>query len=648
MHPRHYVRHFALAIALAGAGAAAASDSDILAAKEAAQKGQARALEVLRERLSGHALAAYPAYWLLSLQLEKSDPGEIRAFLARHADSPLAEQLRREWLKVLGASRAWEAFREEHPKLRGDDAEVACFALQARMARADPEVHAEARALFVAGREAPGACETVFAALVADRRVTHEEHWDRIRKLLAGGHLRDAKRMNALLPPEARMNEKALERAHADPAKWLAAEKAVPATRAARALAAFAIVRLARTKPEDAAERLVAMAAALGEQETRFAWTQVAHQAALQHHPRALEWYALARDTRLTDAQAAWKARAGLRARDWKTVLAAIQLLPPEEAREAGWRYWRACALRELGEAEAARSLLHGIAKETGFHALLAADELGVAHTPKWESWRPEAADLDRVRSLPGIERALILYRVGLDNEALREWLWATKSLGDRELLAAAEVARLANVPDRAINTANRTVQLHDFTQRYPTPHREALAAAARQWDLDEALVYAIIRQESRFMPHARSRVGATGLMQLMPSTARWVAAQIPIQPFSTAMLTRPELNVQMGSYYLRRVLTDLGDPILATAGYNAGPGRARRWRDERPLEGAIYIETIPFNETRDYVKQVMSNLYFYSHRLRGVAPRMRELLGVVPGRGGGALPEAAVAATVP
>jgi soluble lytic murein transglycosylase len=189
-------------------------------------------------------------------------------------------------------------------------------------------------------------------------------------------------------------------------------------------------------------------------------------------------------------------------------------------------------------------------------------------------------------------------------------------------------------------------VQLHDFAQRYPTPHRDALAAAARQWDLDEALVYAIIRQESRFMPHARSRVGATGLMQLMPATARWVAKQIPVHPFSTAMLTRPELNVQMGSYYLRRVLNDLGNPILAAAAYNAGPGRARRWRDERPLDGAIYIETIPFNETRDYVKQVMANFYYYTHRLRGVAPKMRELVGTVPGRNGE--PVVPVASSIP
>jgi soluble lytic murein transglycosylase len=241
--------------------------------------------------------------------------------------------------------------------------------------------------------------------------------------------------------------------------------------------------------------------------------------------------------------------------------------------------------------------------------------------------------DLDRVRAYAGIQRALALYRIGLDNEALREWLFAIRGLDDRDLLAAAEVARLANEPDRAINTANRTVQVHDFSQRYPVPHRDVMALATTKWGLDEAMMYAIIRQESRFMPEARSRAGATGLMQLMPSTAKWVARQIPIQPFNTDMLVRPDVNVTMGTYYFGRVLADLGHPIMATAAYNAGPGRARRWRDDKPLEGAIYAETIPFNETRDYVKQVFTNAWFYRHRLTGKPTSFRQLLGTVPGR---------------
>ena len=638
---------FAAMLLPAASFAQLAGDTDVLAAKEAAQKAQWKALELLRVRLAGHPLEAYPAYWLLAGTLDRAAAPDVQAFLARYPDGPLAESLRREWLKGLGATSQWDLFRAEHPKLVGDDPEIACYALQERLARADAEAASEARALFVSGREAPGACDPVFAALAASKHIGKAEAWERIRKTLSANLVRDAKRAASLLSPADASFDKLVDRAAADPGGFLAKEKE-PATRAAREATYFALERLARHKSDEAAQRLEKLAAKLPREDARYAWGRIAYQGAMNHEPQALQWYANAGDTPLTDVQVAWRARAALRAGDWKMVLSAIQALSPEEAREPTWRYWRARALRALGETEAAEGLLKGLARETNFYGLLAADDLGTLAPPAWAGWQPEAADLDRVRAIPGLARAFVLYRVGLDNEGLREWLWAVRGLSDKDLLAAAEAARLAGIPDRAINTADRTVQFHDYAQRYPVPHRDAMAAAARQWNVDEALVYGIIRQESRFMPHARSRVGAMGLMQLMPTTARWVARQIPVQPFDAAMLVRPEVNVHMGSYYFRRVLTDLGDQILATAAYNAGPGRARRWRDERPLEGAIYAETIPFNETRDYVKKVFTNLWFYSHRLKGQAASMKQLLGTVPGRAGDAPGAAAVSAALP
>jgi soluble lytic murein transglycosylase len=625
-----------LAIAPALVHAQAATDADVLAAREAASRGQWKVLETYRARLAGHILEPYPAYWQLAGSVERSDPREVQAFLARYPDSPLAEGLRREWLKALGASGSWDLFRAEYPLVVGDDAEIACYSFQERIARGDVEANGEARGLFLSARETGAACDPVFAAAVAARAISEAEVWDRVRRLLAAGNLREAKRANALLPRRTSLVEKSIERAGAEPGGFLAREKlGHNPSRASQETLVFAIERLARNKVEEAAERLAALAPRLARDASQHAWGQVAWQAALTHHPRALEWYALAGSAPLTDTQLAWKARAALRAGDWKEVLASIQALSAEEAREPNWRYWRARALKNLGAADSADAVLRGLAGQQNFYGLIAAEELGIAVPPEWNGWRPPQADLERVRGIEGVQRALTLYRLGLDNEALREWQWAIRGLDDRSLLAAAELARLANEPDRAINTAERTVLIHDFAQRFPTPYRETLAAAARQWDLDEAIVYGIIRQESRFMPEARSRVGATGLMQLMPATAKWVARQISITPFRQEMLVRPDVNLQMGTYYFQRVLGELGHPILATAAYNAGPGRARRWRDERALEGAIYAETIPFNETRDYVKKVFSNAWYYRHRLTGKATPMRELLGTVPGRNG-------------
>src|SRR5688572_5865549 len=625
---------FAAALAASAAPAPPPADSDLIAAREAAARGQPRALEAWRARHPAHPLEPYAHFWQVTASLQKADPAEVRAFLKRNAGGPLAETLRREWLKTLAGSGDWDTFRAEHSSMVPADPEIACYALQDRLSRNDADAAAEARALFLAGRETPGVCEPVFATLAAAGRLKETEIWDRIRRLLAVNQVREAKRTNALLARRMAIDERALDRAAADPSRYLARDRTSLAARGPREVALFALARLARTgRTDEAADRLTAMRGRLATEAVLFAWGQIAFQAAMNHDPHALAHYERAGDTPLSDAQAAWKARAALRAGDWKAVLAAIQALPPEEAREPAWRYWRARAWKQLGEGEVSAGLLRGLAGELGFYGLLAAEELGVAPAPQWNAVRPAAAELDRVRALPGIERALALYRLGLHAEGVREWLWALRGLDDRSLIAAAEVARLASVPDRAIATADRTVQIHDFAQRYPIPHRDVLAAAARQWSLDEALVYSIIRQESRFMPEARSRVGATGLMQLMPATAKWVARQIPVQPYRQDMLSQPETNILMGSYYFRRVLDELGHPVLAAAAYNAGPGRARRWRDDRALEAAIYIETIPFNETRDYVKKVFANAWFYRHRLEGKAPSLKVALGSVPGR---------------
>ncbi len=633
----------ALALAPLARGGPPADDADLLAARDAARTGQWTLLEQMRPRFAGQLLESYPSYWLLSGNLDHADAADVQAFLARYPDGPLAESLRRAWLKQLGKAGSWELFRAEHPKLVSDDVEITCYSFQERLARADSDALAEARTLFLAGGEAPTACDPVFAALADAGRVSADETWERIRTLLAAGLVKDAKRANALLAPRGRLDERELERAARHPAQLLARVKARTLGRAEREIAIFAVERLARSDPDAAAERLESLAARLGP-DAGFAWSQLAYQAALNLHPRALEWYARAASTPLSDGQIAWKARSALRAGDWKAVLAAIDALSPVRAREPTWRYWRARALRALGENDASVVLLKGLAGQMNFYGLLASEDLGVAVAPDWTRLRPAAKDLERVRASAGIRRALALYRLDLPNEALQEWIWAIRGFDDRALLAAAELAREADVPDRAINTAGRTVQLHDYALRFPMPHREALAAAARQWDMDEAMLYGLIRQESRFMPEARSPVGAVGLMQLMPATARWIARQIPVPRFRSDMLVRPEVNLAMGTYYFRRVLSALGDPILATTAYNAGPGRARRWRDDKPLEGAIYAETIPFGETRDYVKNVFTNVWFYRRRLGGEAASLRQLLGTVPGR----TDDTSVAANIP
>jgi soluble lytic murein transglycosylase len=362
-------------------------------------------------------------------------------------------------------------------------------------------------------------------------------------------------------------------------------------------------------------------------------WGQIAYRGALNLDPQALAWYSKAEDTPLSDAQLAWRARSALRAQDWNEVLTTIDRMSDAEHNETTWRYWKGRALKAQGKHLQAMDILVPLARETNFYGLLAAEEIGATLSAPPDIWKPLDADLKKIQAIPGIQRALHLNNLGMAPEALLEWLYASRDLDDRQLLASAEVARRANWVDRAVNTADKTRQVHDFSLRFPTPYRELLAAAARTNQLDEAWVYGLMRQESRFMPEVRSQVGAAGLMQLMPATARWVAKKLGVNGFKQNQLTQVGTNLSFGSYYLRYVLNKLGNPVLATAGYNAGPNRPRRWLADAPMEGAIYAESIPINETRDYVKKVMTNSTLYANRLGLQWRSLKERMGTMPAR---------------
>ena len=199
-------------------------------------------------------------------------------------------------------------------------------------------------------------------------------------------------------------------------------------------------------------------------------------------------------------------------------------------------------------------------------------------------------------------------------------------------LLTAAEIARRNQMYDRAINAADRTVNIHDFSLRYLAPYRDALQAHIREQALEEAWVYGLIRQESRFVTAAKSDSGAAGLMQLMPATARWTAKKLGLKDYRNSLIHQIDTNLRLGTYYMKTVLSQFDDnPVLASAAYNAGPGRAHRWRGNQPLEGAIYAETIPFDETRDYVKKVMSNTMHYARQFDAPSPSLKQRMGIVP-----------------
>jgi soluble lytic murein transglycosylase-like protein len=408
------------------------------------------------------------------------------------------------------------------------------------------------------------------------------------------------------------------------------------ADREQRIAALFAVERLAKQSTDLAAAHWEKIAGYFPASEQQYGYGRLAYQAARNLDERALKWYRAAQDMPLDEQQSAWRVRAALRALDWPEVLASVNAMNAEQQQESAWLYWKARALKALGKPAEARKIFLPLSGEYSFYGLLAGDEMsGTAVISQPEPvYKPDSQAIAAVSAMPGVQRTVALYRIGMRTDALEEWRWVVNNLNDRQLLTAAEIARRNKMYDRAIGAADKTVSEHDFSMRYPAPYRADLQEHLRKHGLDEAWVYGLMRQESRFATSAKSETGAAGLMQIMPSTARWVARKLGLKSYRKALIHQLDTNLRIGTYYMKSVLSRAeNNPVLASAAYNAGPSRALQWRGDKPLEGAIYAETIPYQETRDYVEKVMSNTAYYAAQF-GDSPRsLKKRLGIVPAK---------------
>jgi soluble lytic murein transglycosylase len=431
---------------------------------------------------------------------------------------------------------------------------------------------------------------------------------------------------------------KELEAAAKNPQRYLDKTVFANAGNGRRRVALFALHRLNKQSVNIAYAKWEKIGANFTETERQQFFARLASIAAHAHDPRALAWYAEAGESVLSEDQLAWRARAALRVQNWHEVWASINMMSPQQQNDGIWRYWKARALKALGREADAEALLLPLSREYNFYGQLAAEELGAGPAAGMVSvsFQPTMVEVEAMQARTDVQRVLILYRLGLRVEAAKEWDWALRGLSDRELLVAAAVASRNEMYDRSINAANRTVELHDFNLRYPAPYREALQSPLREHNLEEAWVYGLMRQESRFAQQAKSGVGAAGLMQIMPETARWAARRIGLKGYRKGLIHQLDVNLRLGTFYMKNVYSMFDDnPVLASAAYNAGPARARKWRGDGSLEGAIYAETIPFDETRDYVKKVMSNTIYYAKLFGQPSESLKKRLGVIEGRNG-------------
>jgi soluble lytic murein transglycosylase len=632
--------------ALAQAAPQPASDP-INEAREALRKRDAKRLASLRNSTVAerHPLAPWVDYWEIGNRISEARTDEVEAFYQRWSGSYVEDRMRNDWLLELGRRRDWSAFVRDHPRFRmNDDREVTCYFTLTQHFAGKP-VADEARALWFAQRDGDDGC-TLMASTLFDAKVFGpDDLWMKLRLSVDANRLRVARTVASWMDKQVSHEVGELLD---NPVRYLRRLQGSP-SRPQAELALLAVVRAATNDPDAAAGLMdERWQAALGPERAAWAWAVIGKQAALrlssdapQHYKRA---FTLLRGTPRTaqwsDEMLGWAARSALRAGRngdrWALALRAIHAMSESDQSDPTWVYWRARALSataspgDAGDAqrEQARELYASIAGPLTFYGKLAAEELGfVADLPSFAP-APSEADRAQARANPGLQRARQLIARGLRHEGVREWNFTLRGMSERELFAAAEWACEREVWDRCINTSDRTRQDIDLAQRYPTPFRDIVLARSQETGLDPAYVYGLIRQESRFISDARSSVGASGLMQLMPNTARWVARKLALE-YKPEQIVDPTVNVRLGTGYLKMVLEDFGgSQAMAAAAYNAGPSRPRRWREGATVEPAVWAENIPFNETRDYVKKVLSNAAVYASLINGRTLSLKSWLG--------------------
>ena len=590
-------------------------------------------------------LAQWVEYWEATNRIGEVQLPEFAAFADRWSGTYVEDRLRNDWLLELMRRRDRASFAAELPRFRmNDDREVTCFALAG-----EPMTGKDAKeagmAAWLAQKDGDDGCAFLATTMAGARLIGAADVWKKIRASLEANKPRPARQAADLLSDAV---VAAVGEIFDSPARYLA-KKASAATRNDAELTTIALARLATTDSDSAAALLASRwERALPADLASYAWAGIARQAAIKLQPDAANQFLRAaqvqgksgREIDLSDDTLAWKVRAALRADNgrarWQQVIQAINAMSPSEQKDTAWIYWKARGLQSLardsqdGETLLAtsRELLASIASQLGYYGELAAEELGQTQALPPKPAPLTAAERDAAAAVPGFARAVMLISIGLRGEGVREWNYSIRGLGDRELLAAAQYACEREVWDRCINTSEKTKAEVDIEQRYPTPLKKDVVARAREIGLDPAFVYGLIRQESRFIVDARSGVGAAGLMQLMPATARWTAKKIGLAYTPGAIVDR-DTNLRLGNAYLKLVLDDAGgSQAMAAAAYNAGPGRPRKWRDGPLLDAAVWVENIPFPETRDYVKKVLSNSTYYAALIGGKGTVLRSRLG--------------------
>jgi len=605
-------------------------------ALERAERG-APLTPAIRQTFASHPLLPWLEYAELRHDLSRSSAAQIDAFRRKYPELGFAEPLRKLLLHELARRRDWSGFRTHFQPAVDTEIELQCHSITAQLAAAAPNAELKARIadLWRHGDSRPPACDAGFEALSQAGGIADALRWERIMLAAEQGNSGFVRLLAKKLPAAEKQQAERYASYLDVPSAKLAL--AWPATERSRHIAAIGASRIAKADPA-AGERLLVALTPLGL--TTAQQALVRYQAALwsaaSYLPGTAQRMAAVPASAFDDRLHEWRAREALARGDWRQTLDAIKAMPDKLRADPRWRYLQARMHELLGEAKPARQQFAALAREPNYHGFLAADRLNQPYAICPLEIDTSSASHKRVAAAPGLLRARELKALGREAWAELEWKQLLAGLDSEGRHHAVSIALESRWNDRAVFAMATPQDQRYYSLRFPFAQRNVLRQQTRKHGLDEAWVAALIRAESAWQPRARSHADARGLMQLLPSTGAAMARNQGLAWSGGDTLYDPRANIALGTAYLAAMLARHGDqPYLATAAYNAGPAPIGRWLAQRAAHDIdLWVETIPYRETREYVGRIMAFSVIYDWRLNGAAvPLAARMRGVTAKR---------------
>ena len=630
------------------------SVNSFTAAAQAANRGDINALYNYEQLMSGGLFAMYPTYWRMNLDLNSQSSAAVAQFVRQYPKTVMAEKLVADFAETKAASGDYASVRQVANLVTNPDRSESCaIALGFNHGGDTMRALAEKPFVWLNTSKQPALCDQLATEMNNNPLISNQDRVARLKRMLRKGSTGDIMALSSRLGMSIPYS--ALSEIQLNPNAFLTRFSSQPASQVNQYLYLYAIGRIADKSYREAAQQVEfdikrdnqRAQKLLNADTRRYAYRTIAVKRMGFNTDdgfdiEAVNWFRNSLDNDFNQEEAEEYAKAAIRFSRWDDVVEAISRMDAETQKSKQWQYWLARAYEQSNnnsKRNIAKKMYQHLAKSNEYYGLMAKDKVGQRlDTNRLGNGLPNLSGSDRTRVMqnPHFARAFALYDADANRaDANREWNWAVKQARDNRddalILAAGRLAHDMGWLDRAVYAADNTNSTTNLALSHPMPHQSSVVRYSQSVGIDPAWAYGIMRQESRFVSSARSNVGASGLMQIMPDTAKYIARNLG-EPYSASRANSGDTNIRYGTWYMSDILAKLNhQPVLATAGYNAGPNKAKRWQ---PNYGSLaadqYVESIAYSETRNYVKHVMENATIYSSLL-GRPQAITQRMGTIP-----------------